>query len=413
MRQTSHFDVVLLSLVVVFLLAGSAEAGWTRLADVSGMPTNKAVKGGGSITALHDTIYLVVGNNTLDVMKYSIGGNTWTALNPGIPQGPKKKRAKKGAYIVDDKERLFMFKGGGTDEFYSYDPGAGSWATLASSGFTKGIKGGFATYVKLGADEYIYAGSGSNTSEWKRYNIASGAWEAANPPALPVAKVKVGSALACLDGQMYFLEAKGKEVNFYAAELESPTPTWTAKPALPLTSPSGKSKKVKEGGCLEELEGKLYAVKGGNTKEFWSYDPAANNWTYVGEVGDGAPFKGIKCGRSLTEGGDGIFCIIGNNTNELWHYTPPVADGPASAVTMQPMGLTATPNPTSGAATVRGRLPDGVRATLTVYNALGNIVQTATSFDDEFGTIELRPGVYVLRAQAGGSSVTSQLVVQK
>jgi hypothetical protein len=420
MKERSAWRILPLLLLVSGFLFSQADAAWVREADVSGQPSGKPVKGGGSITAIHDDVYLVIGNNTLDVMKYSIGGNSWTALNPGMPQGDKNKRAKKGAWMADDKEKAYVFKGGGTNEFYSYDPATGTWTSLASPAFTKGVKGGFATYAKFGGTEYIYAGSGSKTSEWKRLNIGTGAWEVANPLALPVAKVKIGSSLAFADGKMYFLRAGGKETNFYVADLEATTPVWTAMKTLPLAPPVGKRKKVKEGGCLQFHDSVLYAVKGGNTKDFWSYDPLTDAWTYVGEVGDGGATKGIKCGTSLARGGDGIFCIIGNNTNEFWHYTPPVLKGQApgsstngGASPMAGMALRAVPNPASGATTIRCSLPTAVPSRLSIFNALGELAYSATSGTGSFGTVRLPAGVYVMRVAAGGSSAVSSLVVLK
>jgi hypothetical protein len=420
MRTKSPVSLLPLVLLLSGFLLAQANAAWVREADVTGQPTGKPVKGGGGITAIHDTVYLIVGNNTLDVMKYSIGGNTWTALNPGVPIVGKNKRVKKGACIVDDGEKVYVFKGGGTDEFYCYDPGTGLWNTLPSGGFTKGVKGGFATYAKMAGGEYIYVGSGSNTSEWKRYNITSGAWEAANPASLPAAKVKVGSGIAFEDGKMYFLFAGGKEANFYVADLEAATPTWTAKTALPAAPPAGKRKKVKEGGCLQFLDGRLYAVKGGSTKQFWSYDPLTDVWAYVGEVGDGAATKGIKCGTSLAEGGDGLFCIIGNNTNEFWYYTPPGAKRPAPEpgvagrrAAAPELGFSVVPNPARGLVRVSCPVLAGRPVRLQVRDVSGRLVRSLVSGTGSYGPLSLPDGVYSLVLTADGLSAEQTLVMAK
>ena len=419
MKGKSSWNVLALVLLFGFLL-GQAQAAWVRKADVSGQPSGKPVKGGGSITAIGDIVYLVIGNNTNDVVKYDPGTNTWAALSSGIPAGAKaQKRAKKGACLADDESKVYAFRGGGTNDFASYDAATAAWAVLQSPGFTKGLKGGFATYANVSSTGYIYAGSGSNLGEWKRYNIGTGAWGAAEPAALPAARVKVGSALAFADGKMYFLLANTKEANFYVADLAASPPTWTAKQTLPLAPTGGKSKKVKEGGSLQFLGGTLYAVKGGSTTQFWSYDPPTDAWTYVGEVGGGAATKGIKCGTSLAAVTGGLYCIIGNNTNEFWYYSPtmfraekrdPAVQGAAVPGTRLAIQTT---NPVSGAARVNCTLPVGTTAQLTVINALGSVVRTATSSTGSFGTIELAPGVYSLRVVAGGRSATSSLVVLK
>lgn len=415
---------------VVVQRSAPPNLGWTKKADVTGQPSGKNVKGGSGITALGGDIYLILGNNTLDFMKYSIAGNAWTALPPGLPVGPKNKKVKKGAYIVDDESAVYAFKGGGTNEFYRYDPGPGAWTTLSEPGFTNGLKGGFACLAEVGGEKYVYAGSGSNSPEWKRFKLSTQAWEAAAPATLPVLKAKVGSGLACDGaGKLYFLLGGGKANDLYTLDLTAPTPTWAAKTALPLQVSGGKKKKVKEGGCIDYYGGKFYAVKGGNTKEFWSYDPGPDAWAYVGEVGGGAPFKGIKCGRSLTATASGIYCIIGNNTNEFWLYgvvlgsQPPLSERAeqtsASASSAVNPVLRIFPNPCKGAATIAYSLPRATNARLRLYDASGKLVAflgegaiAAGSHTTCLDVRNLAEGIYVLRLETPVTITTEKLIIE-
>ncbi|MEO0099878.1 MAG: T9SS type A sorting domain-containing protein [candidate division WOR-3 bacterium] len=403
---------------VVEKIGGPPPGGWTQLPSPT--PT-KAVKGGGGITARGDSlIFLIPGNNTLDFHKYSTNSNSWTKL-PDVPVGPKNKKVKKGAYIVDSDRNdkgvegeVYVLKGGGTQEFYVYDPLTKGWDSLPGPDFTKGVKGGFATFVEKDGEDYIYVGSGSNTNEWKRFKISTKTWEAINPP-LPVEKAKVGSGLAWDGGtKIYFLHGGGKTNDFYYFDLTNSS--WSTKNELPLQVPgTTKKKKVKEGGCIEYFGGLIYAVKGGNTKQFWAYFPDGDSWQYLGEVGNGQPQKGIKCGRSLTSTSQGIYCIIGNNTNEFWFYgtgksfdilKPAISGKPTNTFT-----LDIKPNPTKGLTTISYNLPEKEIATLKVYNALGELVYSAKSEKNSFTLNKLPAGIYLIRLETKGCTVERKMVI--
>lgn len=393
-RVWQNFGATTLVALMLLVLAGTGLA-WTRLADVTGQPTGKAVKGGGSIAAIGHDVYLVVGNNTRDFMLYSDETNAWTAL-PDMPQGPKKKRAKKGACLADDNEEwLYALKGGSTNEFYRYNPETGWDSSLAFPAFTKGVKGGFACHVRIEDARYIYAGAGSKVPEWARFNLGTMAWEAAVPAALPTEKVKVGSALA-FDGEatLYFLAGGNKENDFFALDLNATEPAWVAKADLPLAGPTGKKKKVKEGGSLAWFDGKLYAVKGGSKNEFWCYDPAGDAWTYLSEV---PSTKGIKCGTSLAAAGDGIYCVPGKNTNEFYFQVIEAGDqagpGPSGGVSA---GVLARPGQRVGV----------TAGPVIVYDAAGRSVFSGRT--DGSLVLNLAPGLYIARTGA----TTQKLVIR-
>uniref|UniRef100_A0A7C3UYH8 T9SS type A sorting domain-containing protein n=1 Tax=candidate division WOR-3 bacterium TaxID=2052148 RepID=A0A7C3UYH8_UNCW3 len=407
---------------VIERVGGPQPGGWVSKPQPT--PT-KPIKGGGGITARGDSlIFLIPGNNTLDFWKYNTNSNSWTSITPGVPLGLKNKKVKKGAYIVDSDRNdkgvegeVYVLKGGGTQEFYCYDPLTKGWDSLPEPGFTKGVKGGFATFVEIDGEDYIYVGSGSNTNEWKRYKISARTWEAITP-ALPVEKAKIGSGLAWdLDKKIYFLHGGGKTNDFYVFDLT--TSSWTGKKELPLSVPgTTKKKKVKEGGSIEYWNGLVYAVKGGNTKEFWAYFPDGDSWHCLGEVGNGAPQKGIKCGRSLTSTSQGIYCIIGNNTNEFWFYSggksfntlKPAISG---KTTLNNLTLEIKPNPTRGLTTISYNLPTKEPANLRIYNVTGDIVYSATSEKGIFTIRELPAGIYLVRLETKGWKVERKLIVVK
>ncbi|MFO7650766.1 MAG: hypothetical protein R6X13_05440 [bacterium] len=391
LQQSSALTVV----AIAALVLATTGFGWTRLADVSGQPSGKAVKGGGSIAAIDHDVYLLVGNNTRDFMRYTDSTNSWAVLSD-MPQGPKKKRAKKGACLADDNEEwIYALKGGSKNEFFRFSPETGWDSTLPEPTFVKGVKGGFACVVEIGEAQYLYAGAGSKAPEWLRFNIGTLAWEAAVPATLPGEKVKIGSALA-FDGTstLYFLAGGNKENDFYALDLTALEPAWVAKADLPWAGPTGKKKKVKEGGSLVWFEGKAYAVKGGSTREFWVYDPATDAWTWLSDL---PSTKGIKCGTALAAADEGIYCVPGKNTNEFFYE----AIGTGEAVQPRARG-----GVMAGVFARPGQAVSLPAGQLTVHDASGRTVFSGQS--DGRLALNLAPGLYLART----GSTTHKLIVR-
>ncbi len=392
--------------------------GWVRMADLNG---TKPVKSGGCITAFDSLIYGLIGNNTLDFMRYSINGNSWSRID-SVPKGPRGKRVKKGACITNDGTGIYVVKGNNTKEFYRYNPATLTWDSLPEPTFTKGIKGGFACHL----GNHIYLGSGSNNNEWQRFNITTGLWEACEPATLPAEKFKVGSSIVSYeDTALYLLRAGGKTNEFYYLNLNTSPLTWTRKQDLPLVGEGGRKKKVKEGASLvyANADRKLYCIKGGNTLEFWQYNPTVDSWYQKEDVGkpSGTPAKRIKGGGSLAYSSyvDYIYATIGNNTNEFWLYGGPFVSGfylKSSAMGedhLRQMKLSVVPNPTKGEIKVYWTLPTKEKATLSIYTVLGEKVINATSEKGSFRIRDLPAGIYILRFTTKGYNEERKLIVVK
>ena len=430
MKFKSLFTITLISFSCVFILNSLTygQSVWTKKPDVSGQPSTKKVKGGGGITAIGNDVYLILGNNTLDFLKYDNETSTWSAVDSSVPVGSIHKKVKKGAYIVNDGEYIYVLKGGGKNEFFKYNPADGLWGSLPSPDFRKGIKGGFACFAEFQGGKFIYVGSGSNTNEWKRFNIIDNRWETPTPETLPVRKIKLGSGLT-YDGTsiIYLLVGGGRENDFYACDLNSGTslPQWIAMNDMPFYPPDNlKKKKVKEGGCIEYADRKIYAVKGGNTKGLWYYKPPEPEWTYVGEiigVDSTSPAKGIKTGRSLTYSAiaGGLFCIIGNNTNEFWFYN--TTDAPLNSNKPELEGKTNVENASSIdirhnsriVASINYILPNNNATNLKVYKISGELVCSGKSEKAVSLLSKLPVGVYIVRYEAKGYRENTKLIVAR
>ncbi|MCX8015575.1 MAG: T9SS type A sorting domain-containing protein, partial [candidate division WOR-3 bacterium] len=137
---------------------------------------------------------------------------------------------------------------------------------------------------------------------------------------------KDGAALAYFDSTIYAFQG-GNSKYFYAYKLA--TDTWICLCSIPFTrKENGKfiKSKVKAGGTLTVHRGNIYAFKGGNTCEFWCYQPDSNKWVQMRSIPEttfalAKPTK-VKVGAALVVLGDSIYAFKGGNTNEFWMYVP-------------------------------------------------------------------------------------------
>ncbi len=398
-----------------------------------GCVMHKKKKMNAGLAATDDTLYLLVGNNTREFLRYSVWNDSWSHAD-SLPPGPRDRRVKNGATMLSDTSFCYAFKGGGTNEFYRYDPGADAWTELPGPYFARGLRNGFSALVQVGGEEYIYAGSGWVKDEWARYRVATRTWEPLGM--LPSEKTKAGTSICWDGGQVIYLLAGGNLDNEFFG-LRTDQMVWTRLGELPLAGPSGKRKKVKEGGGLEFFQGKVYAVKGGNTREFWCYDPNLVKWRYVGEVGQGSgtiPTKGILCAKPLAATDDGMFCIVGNNTDDFffwggdtvhgamsWHPGDGTSSNQVNGV--RNVGLFINPNPCSRAATIAYSLPGPGKTSLRLYDVTGKLVSTLVDGYRPAGNYcmqltvnglrqELAAGIYVLRLDSDGGQTTAKLIIE-
>jgi hypothetical protein len=100
-------------------------------------------------------------------------------------------------------------------------------------------------------------------------------------------------------------------------------PTWEQKTDIPVLN---SLKPVYAGGCLTSAGDKIYALKGNNTRDFYSYDIAFNQWAIKCSV----PYyifdslrtlkRKVKNGTSAISSDSLIFIVKGGVPGELWAY---------------------------------------------------------------------------------------------
>ena len=425
--------------------------GWHEVLQVPLQPSGKPVKRGGWLAINDDrTIYAGKGYKTGDFYKYDALLNEWTPLAL-IKLGREGKMPKKGTKgVCDGDNYVYMTKGNNTLGWWRYDIAQDSWYQLTDvpEGWTgKRVKGGTdLLYITKNDTGWVYMLKGYKTEFYKyntvtgiwtslpdaptgiKYKWNKGSWIVAEPPGGPTPAWRLFAHKA-----RYYNRAT-YEHEMWQYDLLADTWSSTQLHGMPLYGLHGgriKKKKSKDGGSAAYYDAKLYALKGGNTQQFWRYNIAGDTWVEIDTVptrGSTARKKRIKYGADIVHyGGGAFFALKGNKTVEMWRYVIPytayrpagrsgVMAGPTSGI--RKSSLTISPNPLTGdVAGVRYTLPNAGPATLTVYDVTGRARIRQHTHATRTGTLaldvrNLSAGIYLVRLDAGTNTVTTKLVIQ-
>ena len=422
----------------------SSETGWVRKTDLPLGIKSKRVKDGAALAYLNlsdrtdrsdpSYVYALKGNGRYEFYAYNLTDNTWTAKEsiPAIGTAGKKKAVKKGSALLGMTGKVYGCKGGGTLEFWEYDPTTGHWTQKAD--VTAGAKtlkeGAGAVGVNVSGTDYIYLLKGSGTQEFYRYNIGTGIWEArASAPLGTSGKAyKNGSALATDGTTIWAVKGSYNEVFAYNIA----TDAWLQKTTLPLIGSLGKKKKVKDGAGMAHHGSYVYALKGGNTNEFWRYQYDSDKWLQMPDIPAGTG-KMVKGGGALVGADNALYAFKGNNTLDFFKYgIAAVAKWPSDQVTKWntldhattgPLGhcaLRVAPNPFSTTTTISYSLPSSGNVSLKVFDVTGKIVTTLANGYQRSGSYSLAPfiprslssGIYLLKLETESGTTTSKLIVE-
>jgi hypothetical protein len=347
---------------------------------------------------------------------------------------------------VSDGERyIYVTQGNNTLGFWRYDAQTDSWAILPDVPLgihRKKVKGGTdMVYVPGRHDSsYVYLLKGYKT-EFYRFRIADSTWEPLDPaPAVLRNKWDRGSWLAYEhrgrghgERERLIFAHQAKYHGFFTFDMDSLDWSTTTLPVMPYIGMMGRRKKSKDGGSADFFDGRIYALKGGNTQEFWRYDPydsTGYQWTELETIpayGSTGRKKRVKYGADLVHWGDGAFFTLkGNKTLEMWRYVLPLAYGSrparsgvlAEAVDARKPGIDIAPNPLAhGRATLRYVLPRAGPVMVNVFDVSGRSVSSHVLVAGRSGTVgldlrELSAGIYLVRFDTEGFSTTRKLVVQ-
>jgi hypothetical protein len=416
-------------------------AGWLEVASMPLSPSGKPVKRGGWLTFSPgtDLVFAQKGYKTHDFYSYGPQADVWTPLN-GMPFQSHPlwsgKPPRKGSKACSDgADVIYVTQGNNTLGFWSYHISQDSWAMLPDVPLgpsRKKVKGGTDLAYVSGDPDYVYLLKGYK-SEFLRFDVRAGTWEALDDaPAGARAKWDKGSWLVFDEDQaLYAHKAKYNELWAYDLGTGLWSPGHLA--GMPMVGMMGRRKKSKDGGSACLYQGDLYALKGGNTQEFWVYDPGTNAWAELDTIpafGSTGRKKRVKYGGDIVSYGDGaFFALKGNRTVETWRYVLGTAAGTgkvrgsgvsgAGVGQEKPEGPSIRPSVARGeAVTLHLSLPASVSGpvSVTLYDAAGRqAVRSVLQVRAGRAALDagsLSPGVYLVRFDAGRWSESRKLVIQ-
>ncbi len=436
--------------------------GWVEVKSVPHETGAKGVKDGAFViegeaaTDGRKVLYVAKGNKMVDFYRYEPEDDTFFVLET-IPsyEGGRRKPPSKGCAAVFGDGYVYMVKGNNTLGFWRYNVATNTWDSLANvplGKYGKKVKGGTdMAYAKKQHDTgYVYLLKGGKT-EFYRYNVLAGRWDTLDEAPYGVAKQKYdkGSFLVYHKRGQAVSEIYCHQAKYYDKTQENPhhcmfrydvlTQRWTdTLKGMPVSGwHSGrpdKKKKSKDGAGGAWFRDNLYALKGGNTQQFFRYFPDGDSWQELDTMpGNGSTGKKkyVKSGGDLAGYRDlALFALKGNKTFEFWRwvesptrytrrntlYAGVQADKTVAGRTQ----LTVCPNPiANGRAILRlsGQEPRWPGGWVRVFDAAGRCVLGQRVTDTRLPIVldlrQFAAGVYLVRLDATGLPQTQKLVVEK
>ncbi len=413
-------------------------SGWVEVASMPLMPSGKPVKRGGwlEINSTTGLMYAQKGNKSEDFYSYNGVLDLWTQLT-GMPYTThpmwSDKAPEKGSKgCCDGDNIIYVTQGNNSLGFWSYHIEQDSWVVLPDVPLgvnRKKVKGGTDMYYVPGdSGDYLYLLKGYK-NEFYRFDVAAQTWETlADAPVGIREKYDKGSWLCRYGDELYAHKAKYHEL--YAFDLTTRAWNATAKTGMPFIGMLGKKKKSKDGGSAALFADDFYCLKGGNTQEFWHYDPATDAWDELDtmpSLGSTGKKKRVKYGADIVSfGGGAFFALKGNKTLETWRYVLPAAYGylpqrsgvMAEAHGLDRVGAVLAPNPmTGGRGVISYGLPKSGPAAVSVIDVTGRTVEHQSFIAARSGIVgldlrHLATGVYLVRFETDGFESTQKLVLQ-
>jgi hypothetical protein len=425
--------------------------GWFEVDPMPITPSGKPVKRGGWAVNHrgNNLIYVGKGYKTNDFYSYDpvwegTNKGTWTTLSgmpfqthPRWPTKPPRKGAKGAATEgADNGDIIYVTQGNNSLGWWAYDISADTWEFLVDVPLgvnRKKIKGGTDLVYVPGDTDFVYCLKGYKT-EFYRFNLMTMTWEPLDDAPVGVRnKYDKGSWLVW-DGDRYLYAHKAKYHELYRYDLA--THDWDSSLAgMPFIGMMGRKKKSKDGGSAAYYDGFIFALKGGNTQEWWKYEIATNTWTEketMPAFGSTGRKKRVKYGADVVHWGTGaplFFTAKGNKTVEFWGYleelptaysAKPSRSGIAGSVTsIGNLSFDVMPNPLVGkVATVRYSLPKAGPVSISIFDVAGRSVSSRMLLASRTGAVNLdlrslSAGIYLVRLNGDGFEQTRKLVVQQ
>jgi hypothetical protein len=292
------------------------------------------------------------------------------------------------------------------------------------------IKGG-SGLVYVPWKNWLFGLKGANSTDFYAYSVERDSWFVRSQRFLGPdgRKAKDGSCI-CYDGDSTIYMLKGGTYEFWAYRIAQDT--WVQKKNIRDSDINPRRRKVKKGAGLayDPLYRRVYATKGAKQTEFWYFDVTRDSWIETYDTFPRWPAgKGPYAGSDICYGNGKIYALKGNRTNEFWRYHadlplyPPELGGSASGAptVAERLGFAVAPTVIRSSGSLRFSLPDAGHVRLVLYDVAGRV--QAVLLDGQRGPGEyavdfsaqgLARGVYLaklLTRAEGGEQIATQKVL--
>ena len=283
-----------------------SDAPWTSIADYPSTIQDNAA-------AYHDgKIYSAFGydgtNDTTATYAFDPGTGSWSTL----ASGADAREAAAGAFVAD---KFYVSGGwgpsGGPDgKTEIYDPAANTWSTGATNPKPHAAAGKAVLDGKL----YLIGGCAAascGSTDVQVYDPATDTWTAGTPYPEAIAWQSCGT----LDGSIYCAGGNTDAGTVTHTYLYDPgTQSWSAKASLPIDL-WGSTYAAANGKLL--VSGGVTAGSTTVTNQGYAYDPAADSWTALPNANQSEYRSGSACGLYRIGGNPGGFLVPPIATSEV------------------------------------------------------------------------------------------------
>jgi hypothetical protein len=452
-------------------------SAWARRADIPPQWRKRKVKSAAMAYATTtQKIYAMKGSGTTDFWVYDPAADSWDTLAP-MPTGPSGKKPRDGVHFTFDRDhgalgRIWAIKGSGRPDFYYYDIANDTWVDrrgmvvtykdwpYSNRTYRSPRRGAAIAYAaEAGPQGSVYGMPGNGTNYFWRYDIARDSWYYPHDsvyaeyngvpyyryipldiPGGPFGiRCKYGSDMAYLNGKVYVLKGTNTVEAYGFSHIAN---AWNE--TLDMNSFYGyRNRRVKNGGALTEQGQTLFALKGGNTQQFWHYNFAADSWKQNSDIPLAPPGQRrvkVKRGAALAGADSTVFCLKGSSSYEFWEYcqaadtvpliaeSQPDREGVMAEVTgldLSKPWLTAYPNPARLGLNISYNVTSTASTRLRVYDAAGKVVTSLWDATRSRGQYvahwsglaangrNVPAGVYFVKLESGDTRLTQKLIIQR
>ncbi|MDY0097144.1 MAG: fibronectin type III domain-containing protein [Candidatus Dojkabacteria bacterium] len=280
--------------------------------EISSVPTD--FRYGGGIHNVGDDLFAIRGGNTNGFYRYDIEKDSWSVPKTGIFgrefEGSTLFNTYYGSDILrGDGNNFYMMRGYYGDQFIRWNEQTGQTTRLANLPVGS-YQGGSMGYDSV--NNKIYLTGGVYDRGFFVYDIESNTWTEESDDKLLLAASN-GSSMAYDGSQYMYLNRGGGTNTFYRYDTQGDAGSrWSSMTNIAST--------VSYGSELLLKEGYIYTLRGynSNPNPFYRYDLSLNQWdNSLTSLPSNVSYESF-----LADGNDGNFYAIrGGNTSEFYKYS--------------------------------------------------------------------------------------------